>query len=205
MEIPSTHFSELKAFRNRIGEQAAKERLLVRYRDVIFHWCLRRLHSEHDAEDLTQEVLLKLLKTLPSEAYDPSRSRFRSWLKSVVNNAITDFCRKQERNHAPQVIGGTTFGERVNNVPDARPTAEATSVDMDEQAMNAAEIVKHVKASSSNKSWEIFHQATVERRPAPQIANDFGVTVGAVYKTTFRVKQRLMKEYQDVYRVTSLS
>ncbi|MCA9123424.1 MAG: hypothetical protein H6822_10630 [Planctomycetaceae bacterium] len=75
---------------------------------------------------------------------------------------------------------------------------EATSKPDDKQAFKAAKIVKRVRAASSRKSWEIFRQATVERRPDAQIASEFGVTIGTVYKTTFRIKQRLLEECQKI-------
>ncbi|MFO0950530.1 MAG: sigma-70 family RNA polymerase sigma factor [Isosphaeraceae bacterium] len=87
MDIPSTHAAIL----GEMGDDGRREEgwaaFRKRYEDVIIHWCLRRGMSRENAEDLTQEVLLKIFERLPT--YDPAKGRFRGWLKKVVDNGVT--------------------------------------------------------------------------------------------------------------------
>ena len=46
--------------------------------------------QDADAEDVTQNILVKLSHKLRAFAYDPSRS-FRGWLKTVAHHAWRDF------------------------------------------------------------------------------------------------------------------
>src|SRR4051812_45426054 len=97
MIIHSTHDSLLSALYRGEPQHDAWATFQARYRDVILDWCRRRGVPEDCAADLTQEVLLKLIQELPRGAYDASRGRFRSWLKAVVNNVVTDFWRQRQR------------------------------------------------------------------------------------------------------------
>ena len=107
MNIPSTHDSLLAA----LGQEPAESAWAAfhdRYREVILAWCRRR-GLEAEAEDVTQEILLKLLRVLPQHVHDPGHGLFRSWLKTVVQNALRDYWRKNQRHPEPPGIGGSTF------------------------------------------------------------------------------------------------
>jgi RNA polymerase sigma-70 factor (ECF subfamily) len=61
-----------------------------RYTPVIFAWCRRHHLQESDASDVTQDVLVKLMRSMQTFQYTPARGRFRGWLKTVTANAIRD-------------------------------------------------------------------------------------------------------------------
>jgi RNA polymerase sigma factor (sigma-70 family) len=131
MLIPSTHGSFLVELQRDGRQEDAWAAFLARYRDVILGWCRQRALPQDCAEDLTQEVSLKLFKELP--AYDPARGRFRSWLKSVVNNTLTDYWRRQCRRPEQGVVVGTAFlerlaGDKPSGVIEARAKALAAEV-----------------------------------------------------------------------------
>src|SRR5436853_119899 len=71
-------------------DPAAWDRFVERYGPKIYGWCRSWRLQDADAEDVTQDVLLRLARTLRSFAYDPSRS-FRGWLRTVTHNAYADF------------------------------------------------------------------------------------------------------------------
>jgi hypothetical protein len=86
--IPSTHFSLILPLQKADPSESAWQAFHDRYHDVIRTWCRRRELPGAWAEDLTQEIWLKLLRDIGS--YDPAKWRLRSWLKAVVNSALTD-------------------------------------------------------------------------------------------------------------------
>jgi RNA polymerase sigma-70 factor (ECF subfamily) len=77
--------------RARRGEQSAFAELLRRYRAPVFNLCLRMLKNRDDAEDLTQDVFIKVFSML--ERYD-DRYAFRSWVFKIAANQCIDFIRK---------------------------------------------------------------------------------------------------------------
>src|SRR5262249_4514938 len=62
------------------ADQAAWAQFTQRYGRKIYAWCRRWNLQEADAEDLTQNVLLKLAEKMQTFVYDPEKS-FRAWLK----------------------------------------------------------------------------------------------------------------------------
>jgi RNA polymerase sigma-70 factor (ECF subfamily) len=77
------------------GHVEALERLYDRYSSLVFSVALRVLTDRPLAEDVTQEVFLRLWRRPWS--YDPERGRFRSWLMSVTRNRSIDERRRVVR------------------------------------------------------------------------------------------------------------
>src|SRR5262249_25254569 len=111
LPFPSTHFSLLGGLRDDHRRDELWAAFSARYRDVIVGWCVRRGLRGADAEDLVQDVLLKLFQQLPAHRHDPARGRFRSWLKAVVNNTLTDYWRRRGPDRG--AVGGTAFLARA--------------------------------------------------------------------------------------------
>lgn len=75
------------------GSQAAMEVLVKRYYKTTFAFIYRRLGDYHTAFDLTQEVFVRVLKSLQS--YHES-SRFEHWLMKIAVNCCRDYYRSRE-------------------------------------------------------------------------------------------------------------
>ena len=71
--------------RAKSGDAAALEELVVRHQAWIYNIAVRMLYHPQDAEDATQEILVKALTALSS--YE-GRSRFRTWLYRIVVNHV---------------------------------------------------------------------------------------------------------------------
>jgi RNA polymerase sigma factor (sigma-70 family) len=67
------------------GDRAALEALLGQHRPWIFNIALRMLYRHADAEDATQDILVKVLKALPEFR---GESRFRTWLYRIAVNHV---------------------------------------------------------------------------------------------------------------------
>jgi RNA polymerase sigma factor (sigma-70 family) len=189
MTIPSTHLSLLQA----LGEEGRREDawavFQAGYRDVILGWCQRYGLDFHSAEDLTQEILIKLLDALPRHEHNPDRGRFRSWLKTVVRTVLADRRRRQWRRHEPGGVGGSTALVRLGDLPSPE-AVEELSVAVDRRTASwEAEVLDRVRARVEPTSWAAFCQRMIERRPAAEVAAELGLSVGAVYKAAERIKR----------------
>lgn len=77
------------------GQVYALERLYDRYASLVFSVSVRILRDAQLAEDVTQEVFLRLWRQPAS--FDPTRGRFISWLMSVTRNRSLDEQRRISR------------------------------------------------------------------------------------------------------------
>lgn len=192
MSLPSTHASLFVALQRDAAGPDTWEVLHARYHDVILTWCRRRGLSYASAEDLTQEIWLKLLHEI--HRFDHAKGRFRAWLKAVVNNALTDFWRRHQRSPERSGVGGTAFLDRVANVVRPEAADELSGVLARQGTISAVEVLARVRARLHESTWLAFYRTLIEQRPAKEVAQELGLSVAAVYKHTYRVKQMLHEE-----------
>ncbi|REJ79143.1 MAG: RNA polymerase sigma factor [Acidobacteria bacterium] len=82
--------------RCRAGDGAAWEEIVQSYSRRIFNLAYRFTSSVEAAEDLTQEVFVRIHKTL--DQYDPKQGNLSNWLMRLARNLIIDDYRHRQRN-----------------------------------------------------------------------------------------------------------
>jgi len=126
--------------------------------------------EDGSAEDLPQDILLKLFQQFSHYSHDPKRGQFRSWLKTVVNNALTDFWRRQRRRPEFGGVDGTAFLKQPEDLASPKATTELSSAIEDQAQTIAAEILERVRAKVKETTWQAFYQMMLEQRPAAEVA-----------------------------------
>jgi RNA polymerase sigma factor (sigma-70 family) len=107
------------------GDREALEDLIRRHQGWIYNIALRMLYHPQDAEDATQEILVKVLTRLSSFE---SRSSFRTWLYRIAVNHLLNM--KRGRAEDPAINFGM-YGEALDQTPDLDlPDPKASSPDM---------------------------------------------------------------------------
>jgi RNA polymerase sigma-70 factor, ECF subfamily len=92
------------------GEGSAWEELVRRHTRRVFNLCYRFTGNSTDAQDLSQEVFLRIYRTLPS--YKPAFGAFPTWLTSVTRNLLVDHYRR------------TRHDRMTDSIDDAMPVLE---------------------------------------------------------------------------------
>jgi len=87
--------------RARDGDREALGQLYSQYADRVFSCVQRILQDPHEAEDVTQQVFLKLMSVLPR--YQRRGVPFSAWLLRVARNAALDAERKRRPIHCEEV------------------------------------------------------------------------------------------------------
>lgn len=82
----------------RRGDPLAWEKLVVRYTKRIYNFCYRFVGKVDQAEDLTQEVFIKVFRSLNS--YNSQSGNFVTWIISVTRNLLIDHYRQSKDDRA---------------------------------------------------------------------------------------------------------
>ena len=110
------------------GDQQAWQQLVVSQHRRIYAICYRFTGSATDAEDLTQDVFLKLYRNLAS--FDTEKGGFQTWITTLARNLLVDHFRRTRMERASDSLdaslssdeNGATMGDRL---ADPRPSQEA--------------------------------------------------------------------------------
>jgi RNA polymerase sigma factor (sigma-70 family) len=163
-----------------------------RYQPRIRRWCLTWGLQDSDADDLAQDVLVKLFAALRKFQYDPSRS-FRAWLKTVTQHAWSDFvaARRRDPGQAPG---------RIDTIADS---AEAQS-DLERQLEDAFDhelldtAMRRVRLQANPVYWDAFHLMAIEGIAGAEAAQKLGIKVGHVFVAKHRVQKMLQDEVRKL-------
>ena len=114
--VPSQHEDEtLLVVRARAGDRKALEDLIERHQAWIYNIALRMLFHPQDAEDATQEILVKVVTRLSSFE---GRSSFRTWLYRIAANHLLNVKRGREE---LKITTFSAYGDALDNTPDLDP------------------------------------------------------------------------------------
>ena len=110
------------------GDHLAFKRLVERYQSRLFNFLHRYLRDREAAEDLTQEVFLKVYQAAPR--FEP-RAKVRTWIFTIAYNlAVNELRRRQRRGFfglfvhealRPEIVAGTSPFDHVAGKREGRP------------------------------------------------------------------------------------
>lgn len=109
------------------GDPVAWEQLARTQHRKVYGLCYRFTGSATEAEDLTQEVFLKMYRNLAS--FDPARGGFGTWLTTLTRNLLVDNYRRSRMDRASDSLDESLDGEddgptKIERLADSRPSQE---------------------------------------------------------------------------------
>ena len=180
---PETRYSLIQRLQD-TGDDAAWEEFASIYRPIIVRIALRRQLQFDDAEDLAQQVLLLVLKNISKWKTDPARARFRTWLQTVVRNAMMNALTRRPKE---QAAGGANSLQQLNQCPDK---ADSLWFDLEWHRETLRWVAQQVRGEFESTTWTAFWDTAIEQVSAQEVAERTGRSVGAVYIARSRVRQR---------------
>lgn len=107
------------------GDRAALEKLVLRHQAWIYNIAVRMVFQPHDAEEVTQEVLVKVITKLSTFK---GESKFRTWLYRITANHVLNMKR---RSAETQELTFARYGAAIENTPDLElPDPKTVPVDV---------------------------------------------------------------------------
>jgi RNA polymerase sigma-70 factor (ECF subfamily) len=188
--VSATPVSLLNRLRVAKPDAVEWRRLQEIYLPLIRTW-LARVPGLHDeAADLSQEVLLVVIRELPHFERQREGS-FRAWLRQVTVNRVRVFTKQRQRR--PQVAQG----DGVEAFLDAwQDPSSAMSQEWDRQHDQHVfrKLLGLVEADFSPTTWEAFRRFALDGQPAAAVAVELGISENAVLLSKSRVLKRLRTE-----------
>lgn len=163
----------------------AWERFVKAYMPIVFGFCRKRGLQAADAADVAQDVMQSISQAVANFDYDPKKGRFRDWLFRVTRNKLTDHVRK--RSSQAQGSGATEVRERL----EAEPAAESDQWEEQWRRHAFERAAAEVRADFEETTWKAFWATAVDGRAVKVVAEELGISTGAVYIAKSRVTARL--------------
>jgi RNA polymerase sigma-70 factor (ECF subfamily) len=107
------------------GEDSAWEALLKAYSRKIYNLCYRFTGRVEEAEDVTQEVFIKVFQTLKS--YHAAQGSFGTWLNRVARNHLVDHYRRARKDRVTSSLEDELPEAEQQPSPHMEPTGPVES------------------------------------------------------------------------------
>ncbi|MCE5211958.1 MAG: RNA polymerase sigma factor [Deltaproteobacteria bacterium] len=116
------------------GDAAALESLVLRHQSWIFNIALNMTGDIQHAEDVTQEILIKMISKLSS--YDPQKAAFRTWLYRIVANHVINMKESRKEKFFAAHAVDFDFNKYFDNLPDTKNPSSAGKKETAEETKN---------------------------------------------------------------------
>ena len=177
-------------------EPEAWQRLVDLYAPLVYDWCRQSGLQAEDTADVGQEVFGAVAAKVGEFHHDRPGDSFRGWLWTITKNKIRDHFR--HRRGQAQARGGTTLQQLLAQIPEEAPGSSHEASSVEGQSRPELRALELVRAEFEDQTWRVFWRTTVDRQPAAEVAEEFGMSVQAVYKAKSRVMQRIRRDLGEL-------
>ena len=181
--------------RAQTGEADAWKDLTDLYRPLIIGWLNRQGVPARDLEDLSQDILLSVVKHLPTFQHSGRRGAFRSWLRTIVCSRTTDYWRAGDP--AMQASGGSGATAALQQLAD--PDSDLNRQWDEEHDRYVLDcLVDLVEEEFEPATLQAFRRLALDGASGAEAAQELGLSVTAVYVAKSRVLQRIRREAEGL-------
>ena len=180
------------------GDAVAWEEIVQRYNRRIYNICYRFAGSADDAQDLTQEVFIKMYRTL--KTYDVDRGAFMTWVTTITRNLLVDHFRKTKQDRMTDSLDGAP-SEHEDAMPlSERIPDQAAMPDTRAQSQQVGEVVQRALTKLSPDLREAVILRDLHDMDYRDIATVLKVPEGTVKSRINRGRAELARLLQRTYK-----
>jgi RNA polymerase sigma-70 factor (ECF subfamily) len=184
---PTTNASLVLRLHDPRNEAAWSEFVQI-YQPMIYSLVRRKGFQDADSVELTQDVLLVVVRAVKRWKPDEKRGSFRGWLTTITRRLMINFLASPARRFSG--TGRTSVLQRLLEQPE-KDEAESQVFDLELKRRLFEWAAARVKQRVEVTTWEAFWRTAIQGQPVSEVARELGVRPGAVYVAKSRVMQQL--------------
>jgi RNA polymerase sigma-70 factor (ECF subfamily) len=181
--------------RAQTGEEGAWKDLTDLYRPLIIGWLNRQGVPAGELDDLSQDILLSVVKHLPTFEHSGRRGAFRSWLRTIVCSRTADYWRALDAGTQAQGGSGATAALQQLADPDSDLNRQWDE-EHDRYVLNC--LLDLVEEEFEPATLQAFRRLALDGASGAEVAQELGLSVAAVYVAKSRVLQRIRQEAEGL-------
>jgi RNA polymerase sigma-70 factor (ECF subfamily) len=172
------------------GDAPAWAELVAAQQRRVYALCYRFTASSHDAEDLTQEVFIKLYANLRS--FDAAKGSFHTWITTLTRNLLVDhFRRSRQQRVTDSLDAGWDQGA---DAPHAQPLVDPRTTPLQHVvSRQLASMVQNALARVSPELREAVILRDLQDMDYKEIAEVLSIPQGTVKSRISRGRAELAR------------
>ncbi|MBI4325769.1 MAG: sigma-70 family RNA polymerase sigma factor [Chloroflexi bacterium] len=180
------------------GDQESWREFFSTYWKLIYGVAVRAGLTEAEAQDVVQETIVSVAKTMPSFKYDPATCSFKTWLQHLTRKRIVDQFRK--RSPADAADQRHAAVEALEQSPDGSSRDLERIWEEEWQANLLEAALNKIKARVNSKQYQMFYLYVIKKLTIREVARTLEVNAGQVYLAKHRISALVRAEVQKLER-----
>jgi RNA polymerase sigma-70 factor (ECF subfamily) len=180
------------------GDASAWEEIVRVHNRRVYNICYRFTGSPDDADDLTQEVFIKVYRTLKS--YDLGKGAFTTWLTTVTRNLLVDHFRRSKQDRVTDSIDSSPQSEEDSPTLGDTLQDQIASPDETLAAKEKQQLVQEALAKLSPDLREAVILRDLQDMDYKEIAAALKVPEGTVKSRINRGRTELARILSRTYK-----
>ena len=178
------------------GDQESWKTFFDTYWKLIYNAAIRAGLTDAEAQDVVQETVISVLKSMPVFEYNKEKGSFKNWLLQLTSWRVVDQLRKRQRKISFQeerdpAASKTTVMERVAD-PVSLKLEESWDKEWEENLVEAA--LERVKRKVDSKQYQVFDLLVFKKWPVSKVARTLQVNTAKIYVVKHRINSLIKKE-----------
>ena len=174
-------------------DQASWQDFFDTYWRLIYGVALKSGLTDDEAQDVVQDTIASVARSMPGFRYEPNQCSFKTWLLNMTRWRIVDQIRKRQAAPASRsaLSADTSLLEQI---ADPKESGLDRIWNTEWQANVIHMATQRVKRQVKAKLYQMFYLHVVKELPVQEVARRVGANAGQVYLAKHRVGRLLKRE-----------
>jgi RNA polymerase sigma-70 factor (ECF subfamily) len=159
------------------------------YRPLLRRYALGRGLEASDADDIAQQCIGEIHRRIGAFDYDPTKGRFKGWLKTMVANRVRNFLR--DRHERQAATGDFHLGQEREPPPDEN----FDRLWMQEHLWHC---LRELEEEVEQTTYDAFVGYVIEQRPIEQVCRETGLTANNIYTIKWRLTEKVADKMRQL-------
>ncbi|MDB6037202.1 MAG: polymerase, sigma-24 subunit, subfamily [Verrucomicrobiales bacterium] len=198
-EFIPTRQSLLSRLRD-LGDEESWQDFFNTYWRLIYNTASKAGLSDVEAQDVVQETVIAVSKSITDFRYDRERGSFKGWLLNQTKWRIADELRlrRRHRRDCAEISPGSGDDELILELPDPQGLEIEKIWDKEWDSNLLETALERVKGRVHPKHFQVFDLYVLREWPVSRVAHDTGFNRMQVYLIKHRISGFLRKEIKAV-------
>ena len=184
-EFPDTKSALLMQLKTPACQEAWEEFVEI-YRPAIYRMARRRGMQDADAQDVTQNILVRVSGAIDRYEKAGPNTRFRHWLRRVARNAILSALTRAPDDRG---TGNTAVHELLTAHPEQDPLNDELELEARREQFHRA--AAQVRGDVASVTWRAFELTVIEGMSCEDASTHMDRSIGTIYAARSRVLRRI--------------
>ena len=196
-DFPSTNVEMIRRMGD-LKQDSAWREFFSLYETGIRNICKSWQFSPQDVDELLSQISLRIVRVFASPRFQLT-GYFRGFLRTLIRNEILTFLRQKQQDRHLFMENPEFFIFENILAEEADLNLHDVEKELIKQLKVLEIIIDRVKARIKDDSWKIYWEITLNDKPVKDVAQEFQLTISAVYKTESRVERILREEIRSYF------